>query len=228
MPYEVCALASHLGQDSSSGHYASALRDEEFWWVYNDSDEPQPFLELPAVVLENVCMLWLNCSPHGGAEIVSFPADEAPVLTRETQIQNVLKDPNTADAWFAGWTQALDLLDIKILVDHPELCHRLVKKCLCCQTWPADMNGHLAVHHRDLCLAAEPMEASCAESFWEAAPATRWCACQPYQKLRESEQDSHTCPCLRQFICLHLLLRSTQKQRAQDSTLALLIGSHFG
>ena len=49
----VCALAYHLGADSSSGHYAAALKYTEIWWAYNDSDEPQPFREL----LENVCML---------------------------------------------------------------------------------------------------------------------------------------------------------------------------
>lgn len=135
-----------------------------------------------------------------------LPADEAPSLTQDEQIQNVLNDPSSKDAWLNGWSQALDLMDTQILVDFPELCHRLVKKCLCCQTWPADMNAHLAAHHRDLWLAAEPLEETCGERFSLAAPATRWCACQPYQRLGEAERDSHTCPCLRQFSCLHLVL----------------------
>ena len=228
VPYVVCALAYHLGVDSSSGHYAAALKDKEIWWVYNDSDEPQPFRELPKVVLENVCVLWLTCTTQGGDEPVSFPAYEAPVLTKDDQIQNVLKDTTPMDPWHADWLQALDLLDIKLLVTHPELCHRLVKKCICCQTWPADLAGHYAVHHRDLWLAAGSMEPRCAELFLAEALATRWCACQPYQRLRESELDGHSCPCIRQFICLHLLVRSGQKQRAQDTTLALLLGSRFG
>lgn len=49
----VCGLCLGI----SLGHCVSALKDDEFWWVYNDLDEPQLFLELPQVVLENVCML---------------------------------------------------------------------------------------------------------------------------------------------------------------------------
>ena len=93
IPYEVCAWAYHLGQDSMSGHYVSALMHDGIWWVYNDSDDPQPFRVLPPVILENVCMLWLKCTPHGGAELVSLPADEAPTLSRDEQIQNVKTDP---------------------------------------------------------------------------------------------------------------------------------------
>lgn len=228
IPYEVCALAYHLGSDSQSGHYVSALLHEGTWWVYNDSDDPQPFRVLPAVILENVCMLWLTCTPHGGAELVTPPADEAPTLTKEQHIRNVTADPHAGDPWFSEWLQSLDRLDTQILVAHPELCHRLVKKCLFCQTWPANLNGHLASHHKDLWTKAEPLEEICAERFLAAAPATRWCACQPYQRLAEDERENHSCTCLRQFSCLHLLLRSMQPQQAQTTTLAMLLDTHFG
>ena len=226
--YEVCALAYHLGQDSQSGHYVSALLQDGTWWAYNDSDDPQPFKVLPPVILENVCMLWLKCAPHGGAEIVSLPAEEAPSLSRDEQIQNVTTDPTPRDPWFHEWLQALDRLDTQILIDNPELCDRLVKKCLLCQTWPANMNAHLATHHQELWSMAETLEETCAERFQAGALATRWCACQPYQRLTADERDNPSCTCLRQFACLHLQLRSTQRHRAQTTTLALLIGTRFG
>ena len=106
---------------------------------------PSHSAELPKVVLENVCVLWLTCTTQGGdPSLFPFPAYEAPVLTKDDQIQNVLKDTTPMDAMARGlacrpWTCSTS----SSWWTHPELCHRLVKKCICCQTWPADLAGHV-------------------------------------------------------------------------------------
>ena len=199
IPYEVCALAFYLGSDYQLGHNVSVFLHGGNWWANYVSDDPKPFKVLPPVLLENGCMPWLKCLPHGGAELATPPADEALILITGQQIQNVTTDQHVGDPWFSEWLQAQDRLDTKFPIDHPEPCHRLVKICFLCQTWPANLNDHMASLHMDLRSQEEPQEEICAERFLAAEPATRWYACQPYQRSAEDEREIHSCACLRQF-----------------------------
>ena len=174
---------------------------------------------------ENSCLLWLNCTPHGGAEEVSLLEDESPILTEQEKVNNIIHDPAINDNWHGAWLHSLDLLDTQILVDNPSLCHRLVKKCIICGSWPREMNGHLQVAHRARWNDAGPLAEKCAVSFISRAHPTRWCACQPFYGTGLNED--HSCPCLRQFTILHLMLRSHQKEAARASTLARLLDQNF-
>ena len=173
----------HLGAEASSGHYCTAIKDKDWWWIFDDSNEPVKFSALPLVAQENSCLLWLNCTSHGGAEEVSLMADESPILTEQEKVHNIIHDPAINDNWHGAWHQSLDLLDTQILVDNPSLCHRLVKKCIICGSWPRDMNSHLEVAHRSWWDEAGSLtEKVRSELHFEAHP-TRWCAYQPFNGI---------------------------------------------
>ena len=158
--------------------------------------------------------------PHGGAEPVSQLAEESPILSDEEKVNHIIHDPTIHDDWHHKWLQALDSLDAGIFVDHPELCHQLVKKCIMCRSWPRDLNSHMEVAHRALWEASLPLAEKCAVDFITKAHPTRWCACQPFFGTDLTED--HPCPCLRQFGILHLALRSSQPVRAREHLARLL------
>ena len=174
----------------------------------------QKFDKLPLVVQENCCLLWLNCMPRGRLNL-------SPNLLRNLQfcpmqrrsIVNIIHDPTINDDWHHKWLQALGSLDAGILVDHPELCHRLVKKCIMCRSWPRDLNSHMEVAHRALSEASLPLAEKCAIDCITKAHPTRWCARQPFYGTDLTEDPP--CPRLRQFGILHLALRSSQPLRAR-------------
>lgn len=82
------------------------------WWIYDDDKGP---VSLPQLAQENVCLLWLSCGPHGGAEDISKMEEEFPIISHHDKLQNILLDPSIHDGWHRTWLQALDL-DIKLLI----------------------------------------------------------------------------------------------------------------
>ena len=220
IPFVVTAVSYHLGSEPTCGHYCTAVLAGGFWWVFDDGSVPEKFDRIPTVIQENCCLLWLNCTPHGGAEPVSNLTEEFPILSEEEKLAHIIHDPSINDDWHHKWLQAIDRLDADILVAHPGLCHRLVKKCIICQSWPRDMNAHLEVAHRALWEASLPMADKCGAAFNAKAHPTRWCAWQPYHTTELSED--HPCPCLRQFGILHLALRKSQPMSARTNLARLL------
>ena len=224
IPFVVTGVSYHLGDEATSGHYCTAIKDKDWWWIFDDSKEPVKFSALPLVAQENSCLPWLNCTPHGGADEVAKMADESPILTEKEKMHNIIHDPTINDNWHGAWLRSLDLLDTKILVDNPSLCHRLVK-CITCGSWPRDMNGHLQVAHRTWWNEAAPLAEKSAVSFISHAHPTRWCVCQPF--FGTGLEEDHVCPCLRQFAILHLQLWSHQIETARALTLARLLDQTF-
>ena len=225
IPFSVLGVSFHLGSEASSGHYNTAIKDGDSWWVYDDDHTPVKFSTLPLVAQENCCLLWLNCTPHGGAEEISPFSEESPILTDNEKVQHIIHDPAINDDWNNKWLLGLDLMDTDLLVDHPRLCHRLVKKCIMCGSWPRDLISRMQVAHRSMWEAAGSLAEQCAVSFLSKAHPTRWCACQPFHSIGLNED--HCCPCLRQFAMLHMALRSHQRAEAKASTLARLLGKNF-
>ena len=140
----------HLGSKPTCGRYCTAVLEGGVWWIFDAGHPPGKFEKVPLVAQENCCLLWLNCMPDGGAEPVSLLTEESPILSDEEKLTNIIHDPSINDDWHHKWLQAIGGLDAGILVDHPGLCHRLVKKCIMCKSWPRDMNSHLQVPHREL------------------------------------------------------------------------------
>ena len=43
IPFQVLGVSYHLGAEASSGHFCTAIKDRDWWWVYDDSHDPVKF-----------------------------------------------------------------------------------------------------------------------------------------------------------------------------------------
>lgn len=59
IPFRVIALSYHLGLDSHTGHYRTALWTDTHWLLLDDDAPPEKHSVLPDAVLRTVCILWL-------------------------------------------------------------------------------------------------------------------------------------------------------------------------
>ena len=93
VPFEVTAVSFHLGDDSSSGHYRTALWDGEVWYLLDDDAPPAATPVLPDKILRNCCLLWLNSKNGGAMEIdVELPTEAAgspTPLSRDQMMMNL-------------------------------------------------------------------------------------------------------------------------------------------
>lgn len=171
------------------------------------------FSSLPLVVQEK----WLNCMPLGGAEeIFRCWKNSHPRIRRRRTTSFMI--PQSMTTGTGHWLPAIDLLHTSILVNHPSLCHGLVKKCI-------NLNSHMEVAHRSWWDASSQVADKCAVSLLSKAHPTLWCARQPFNGIGVNED--HCCPCLRQFAILHLASRSSQPMKAKATTLARLLDRTF-
>eukprot|EP00435_Cladocopium_sp_Y103_P014281 s3225_g3.t1 len=57
--YDVCAFVYHIGATPHTGHYRAALRYQQHWLVYEDSQPPEHVDQLPTSIQSNITLLWL-------------------------------------------------------------------------------------------------------------------------------------------------------------------------
>lgn len=126
----------HLGLEDSCGPYCTAIQDGGAWWAHDDANELVKLSALSLVAQENWCLLWLNCTPLGGAGEVYSIEENSQLLTVLVIERNFTHDPTIKDIRHGQWLPELDLLNTYVLVDNPNVCQRLEKKCIKCGSWP--------------------------------------------------------------------------------------------
>ena len=229
VPFEVTAVSFHLGDDSSSGHYRTALWDGEVWYLLDDDAPPAATPVLPDKILRNCCLLWLNSKNGGAMEIdVELPTEAAgspTPLSRDQMMMNLKHAFSAGRPWQATWLSSIDRLDVGFLLEWPDVCRYLVFNCALCSLRPPNLLNHLKLHHAAWFAAAVPLTEDLMRGFLTKALPGRICACHPYY-ARTEQQDEHVCPCLLNFGLLHCFLRATQVANAQN-TLALQLERSF-
>ena len=134
---QVFEVYYHLSEEVSSGHYCAAINDQDWCWVFGGSPVLVKFLGLLRVAQENSCLLWLVCTPSGGAAAASWLADESLISITPEEVNHFIHDSDINDNWHGSGLYRLDHLDAFFLVNNPCLYQT---KCITCGSWPWDID----------------------------------------------------------------------------------------